>query len=262
MINWPVEIVNNKYVQWYEKIVERAKTRSLPKGTYVEKHHIVPRSLGGDNSYENLVKLTAREHFLCHAMLVRFLRNDSYYRMSYALNLMISDTKKLTPYRYKPKSSALYKKIRENHAKANSALKSGVPAYNKGVPMSEEQKKKCSAAQKARMDRMRAAGIPLPNPNKLTSPEARKRNADARRGTKHTPESIQKNREANTGEKNAMWGRKQTDAARKIQSERALLRPKINCPHCGKVNDVSNHTRWHGDKCKHNTGLPIQFTFE
>jgi len=62
------------YKNIYYKIIEKAKTenengkRSLG---YFEKHHIQPKSLGGTNEKENLVKLTAREHFICHWLLVK-----------------------------------------------------------------------------------------------------------------------------------------------------------------------------------------------
>ena len=34
-------------------------------------HHIKPRSLDGTDDKENIVKLTAREHFVCHWLLVK-----------------------------------------------------------------------------------------------------------------------------------------------------------------------------------------------
>lgn len=48
----------------YNQLIKRVKTRILEG--YYEKHHIILKCMGGDNSLENLVKLTAREHFLCH----------------------------------------------------------------------------------------------------------------------------------------------------------------------------------------------------
>lgn len=38
---------------------------------YCESHHIIPKSEGGDNSAENLVNLTAREHYIAHLLLAR-----------------------------------------------------------------------------------------------------------------------------------------------------------------------------------------------
>lgn len=54
--------------------MDRAKTRNL-KDVYFEKHHIIPRSHGGNNKKGNLVKLTAREHLLAHLLLWK-IHND------------------------------------------------------------------------------------------------------------------------------------------------------------------------------------------
>lgn len=57
------------YQRIYNQIVERARNRAL--NCYSEKHHIIPKCIGGTDENTNLVKLTAREHFLCHWLLVR-----------------------------------------------------------------------------------------------------------------------------------------------------------------------------------------------
>ena len=43
------------YKEIYKNILERAKTRSL-KNCYFEKHHIIPRSLGGSRIKNNIYK--------------------------------------------------------------------------------------------------------------------------------------------------------------------------------------------------------------
>jgi hypothetical protein len=55
------------YQRIYNQIIKRAQNRTLEG--YKEKHHIVPKCMGGNNNKENLVELTAREHFLCHMLL-------------------------------------------------------------------------------------------------------------------------------------------------------------------------------------------------
>lgn len=72
------------YVKVYNQIIQRAKGRLLVG--YVEKHHIVPKCLGGANDSTNLVNLTAREHFLCHWLLARMYPDN--YRLVYAFNMM------------------------------------------------------------------------------------------------------------------------------------------------------------------------------
>ena len=62
------------YKAIYYKIIEKAKKETENGNRFVgyfEKHHIQPKSLGGTNDKENLVKLTAREHFICHWLLVK-----------------------------------------------------------------------------------------------------------------------------------------------------------------------------------------------
>jgi hypothetical protein len=59
-----------KYQRWYNSIVDRARKRKLDG--YSERHHIRPRSLGGDDRPDNLVVLTYREHFLAHWLLTKF----------------------------------------------------------------------------------------------------------------------------------------------------------------------------------------------
>jgi hypothetical protein len=55
------------YQKIYNQIINRAQNRQLQG--YKENHHIIPRCLGGVDDKENLVELTAREHFLCHKLL-------------------------------------------------------------------------------------------------------------------------------------------------------------------------------------------------
>ena len=57
------------YQKIYNQIIERAQNRNLEG--YKEKHHILPRCMGGGDKKENLVELTAREHFICHKLLVK-----------------------------------------------------------------------------------------------------------------------------------------------------------------------------------------------
>ena len=72
------------YQKIYNQIIERAKERILEG--YKEKHHILPKCLGGSNDKNNLVELTAREHFLCHRLLCEiYPKND---KLWYALFLM------------------------------------------------------------------------------------------------------------------------------------------------------------------------------
>jgi hypothetical protein len=57
------------YRQAYSRLIFRATEREVLG--YVERHHIVPKCLGGTDAADNIVLLTAREHFLAHKFLTR-----------------------------------------------------------------------------------------------------------------------------------------------------------------------------------------------
>lgn len=56
------------YERIYSSLIERARNRSLTG--YIERHHIIPRCMGGKDE-NNIVKLTAREHYVAHILLAR-----------------------------------------------------------------------------------------------------------------------------------------------------------------------------------------------
>lgn len=74
--------MNHKKV--HNLIIERAKNRVLEG--YGEVHHIIPKCMGGDDSEDNLVKLTAKEHFIIHKLLVEIYPKNN--KLHYAAWLM------------------------------------------------------------------------------------------------------------------------------------------------------------------------------
>lgn len=74
---------SNKYTRIYNQIIESASQRTT-NPSYTEKHHIIPKSMGGDNESTNLVRLTAREHFLCHWLLVKAVDHSHKKKMQMA----------------------------------------------------------------------------------------------------------------------------------------------------------------------------------
>ena len=57
------------YEAHYDRLISRARTR-VNTG-YVEVHHVLPRCMGGTNDPNNLVALTAEEHFVAHQLLCK-----------------------------------------------------------------------------------------------------------------------------------------------------------------------------------------------
>lgn len=75
------------YKRIYDELIEsRLKmNRKKSKREYFEKHHIVPKCLGGKNEQNNYVLLTAREHFICHFLLTKIYDSE---KLKYAFNMM------------------------------------------------------------------------------------------------------------------------------------------------------------------------------
>jgi len=59
------------YVSYVKSQHRYKMSRYNPSYVYYEKHHVIPRCLGGKDTYDNLVLLTAREHYLAHYLLTK-----------------------------------------------------------------------------------------------------------------------------------------------------------------------------------------------
>lgn len=130
--------IDNKYTHWYYQIIDRAKSRILTD--YTEKHHIIPKSLGGQNNKDNLVKLTPREHFICHLLLPKMLIGLSKRKMTFALTNFTNRSRHGTIQIYKM-SSRTYQTIKIKAAKYMSDIQTGKVSNFKGKSHSGQNKK-------------------------------------------------------------------------------------------------------------------------
>lgn len=65
------------YLQQYNNLIASRKLllRKKGEGKYYEKHHINPKWLGGNDTKDNLILLTAKEHFIAHLLLWKNYRD-------------------------------------------------------------------------------------------------------------------------------------------------------------------------------------------
>jgi hypothetical protein len=244
----------NKYKKWYHNIVENARSRTI--NIYTESHHVLPKSLGGTDDIENKVKLTAREHFICHWLLVKiYTTGDDHWKMLNALRIMRAENAKQTRYTTAI-TSRVYANLKEEYAIIQSKQKSGEknPMYGKShsneaidkirkantgriQPLHEKAKQVLAITGKKRdpfsqewKENLSAAKLGSNNNmfGKTHSEETRQKIGDAARGRKYSAEVIEK----------------------RAAAQRGLVRPKKLCPHCQKEISVNTYPRWHGDNCK------------
>lgn len=88
------------YEKIYNNLCKSRKFRGVETEVGYEVHHIKPRSFGGSDSKSNLVKLTYREHFIAHKLLVKINNGSKKYKMIYALRLLSGKNKFLSSREY------------------------------------------------------------------------------------------------------------------------------------------------------------------
>lgn len=118
------------YKKIYNDIIDRSKMRDIP--AHYESHHILPKCLGGPNTKSNIVKLTPREHFICHLLLTKMYQGEQRQKMFFAFYRLSN--------RYKQKNSRFYETAKKQVKLALSKIHSG-----KTISESHKQaiRKKC-----------------------------------------------------------------------------------------------------------------------
>lgn len=242
----------NKYTIWYQQITTNAKQR-IVEG-YTEKHHITPKSLGGLDELDNLVNLTAREHFICHWLLTKiYPTGEEHWKMINAFRMMRAENPRQQ--RYKSKITArVYDKLKTTYSELQSRNRKGIKNGFYGKHHTNEVRQRISKANKGRVQ-------PL---------DEKEKQIKAITGKKRTPFSeewranLSKNHKSKKGYdcsisdetrkkiSEQLKGRKQDPTVVKARAEKikGSKREKIQCPHCQQDIAVNVYSRWHGDKCK------------
>jgi hypothetical protein len=188
-------MLQNKYSKHYWLLIEKAKNREVPAG-YVENHHIIPKSCGGANTLDNLVHLTAREHFVAHLLLTKCYDSVERGKMFCALHYMVHGQQK----KYHQINSRLYEYYK-------NGISITVSQVHMGRKRSEETKKK-----------MR---------DRWSTPEFRDKMYRSRVGKKHSEETKKKMSKSMRGLKRSEETKKKmsnswTKARRLKQSNRTI----------------------------------------
>ena len=144
------------YQKIYNNLVK--KNHDFQDGEYFESHHILPKSLGGKDTNDNLVRLTAREHYIAHALLVKISEQNgdtsSYNKMLYAFNCMRWG--RVDGNRQFKYNSRLYQRLNEKYSLLRKDLmESGItnPSFGKSWIYNDE----------LRQSKLWDMNIPLPD---------------------------------------------------------------------------------------------------
>lgn len=264
--------IDNKYTKIYFRLVNRAKSRVLVERG--EKHHIVPKSFGGSNQDDNLVKLTFREHFICHRLLTKMTTGRQKHQMEKAAYCMMFFRKDKLLF----KGSRTFEFLKIRYAIAHSALTKGL------IKRSDETKQRCREAALRRPKRIdkrkplsEAQRKILDRTGKEMTEATKLKIAKSNTGKKRTQEAKDRISRGNIGKhyrtasedtkkkisavlkgrpspRRGMepWNKGVSHSPESIakMARSHANRPMVTCPHCQKTMQKPNFAAWHGDKCK------------
>ena len=206
--------LNNKYRKCYFSII--AKRLSSPILGYSEKHHIVPKSMGGDNTKSNLVPLSAREHYICHLLLIKMTIDENRVKMIRALNAFKIASRK------NPRNltARQYETIRK--------LTANMPGWNKGKTKKDYTLKQQAGCQKSSVTKK----------GKSTSMKGKHFNGQALINI--TLAAADPQRRIKISKK--LKGR--------VSPTKGMTHPRSPCPHCQQLVAPNTMALYHGVRCK------------
>ena len=135
------------YKAHYDRLIERARNRVLEG--YRERHHVLPRCCGGDDSPENLVDLTPEEHLVAHELLVKL--NPGNGRIAHAANLMASRFGGNKKYGWLRRLHAAAVSRATKGSKKSAEHRAKIAASHVGIRVSPEAGRKIGEANRNRV---------------------------------------------------------------------------------------------------------------
>lgn len=228
------------YQKIYDQLVEKAKNRAVTG--YTEIHHIIPRCMGGNNDNFNLVRLTAREHYIAHHLLYKIYKTS---QLAHAWFNMLRVGKG----QQRKFSSAQYERAKLAHAAVLSKLMKGANNHFYGRKHSNETKKRISEQAKRRIKATDTISNWVEKVAKRPASERQKLSASATSKNKimlknvDTGECIKVDKQAAKLYSKEKW-----------KNPAAISQLKSTCIFCGVTTVNGNIRRWHNENCKHNPG--------
>ncbi len=234
-----LKLVEMNYQQIYNQLIVKAQNRILEG--YKEQHHIIPKCIGGNDNPDNLVYLTAREHFIAHKLL-HFI-NPTHHGLTAAYWCMAIMKRNNREYHI---SSHEYERLKILFSKAR-----------KSFTHTAETKQKIGESHKLIWTHERRQEYSNRHKGKTHTAESKQKIREWNLGKIHSEETKQKMRKPMadaTKQKLRELGLGKTFTPETIQKIReatlGIPKPKVTCIHCGLIGGVNNMKRYHFDNCK------------
>lgn len=251
------------YEKHYNLLIEKARNRKI--FSYKELHHIIPKCFGGEDTKENIVELTAREHYIAHLLLYKMQTEKRKRFQMLRACIMFKGRDNCI------KNSKLYEKVRiqsgieqslrfsgENHPLFGVKRWDGISEHVfYGAKHTEETKKKLSEIRKGRVS---AKNIETGEFVTVSKDEfdSNKSLVGVTRGHKFDDERRLKCGDSSRGKiyiTNDIIEKRIIPEDLELYEERGFYKGRllIDCPHCGILTNRTNIHKYHFDKCKMNS---------
>lgn len=105
--------IANKYTKWYCNLIQKNLQTSQSIDQYTELHHIYPKSIQCDIDVKqklNIVRLTAREHFIAHLLLTKMFKNAV---INQKMNFAFFQLRLSNRYQQRYTNSRFYEKVKK-----------------------------------------------------------------------------------------------------------------------------------------------------
>jgi len=157
------------YIAYVKTLGRRKLNRDDPSYVYYERHHIVPKCIGGSSNKFNLVLLTAREHVLAHYLLCKIFPSSVKIALAFSMIIknnssrdrglglissrLIASRKEVLVLLNSGVGHPMYGRhhtpeSNRRNSEKNKIIQKGRVPWNKGIPMTDEAKLKSSNTMK------------------------------------------------------------------------------------------------------------------
>jgi len=184
---------------------------------YKERHHILPKCLGGSNEKSNLVYLSYREHFLCHWLLIKIYPDNFKLKAAFAKMIGKSSKNKII-------SGWMFDTVKRNLKNTHYPWLRNRTPWNKGLKGKSPQ-------------------IPWNKGKKLIISEE-----DKLKKAEFLREYLKNNTHPRKGK--APWNKGLVGKSPQIPWNKGKKMPAFKCDFCLKETSLVNIKRWHNSNCK------------
>lgn len=228
------------YLKVYKNLIEDAINN--PKSDkYKELHHILPKCMGGSNEKNNLVRLTAKQHYMAHWLLYKI------YKTSELVHAWHSMSRIGIGQEERSINSRLFEYCKRERSKILSENSKGNKNNFYGKKHSDGTKKRLSEINKGKKT------ISQQGMRSWVEKVAKKPNSELQRQTVidrnknfitlqniHTLEKVYIERDKKPEYDSEIW----------VNSRKITPEKRATCKYCGFVSNSGNIKRWHNENCK------------